>query len=360
MLQEVVRGWLISFIFAGKTNPMIRYFENYSLKKLNTFGTEATARYFFEFTEPSDLQELIFSGTLPSGEQLLILGGGSNLLFVGDFDGWVLHPNIPGITLEREDRNFVWVRAGSGVVWDDFVAWVVREGWGGVENLSLIPGRVGAAPVQNIGAYGQEVSEVIESVSGIDLKTGEMLNINAEECGFGYRNSRFKQELKGSFVITSVLFRLDKFPLLKLGYQGIAESLGNVAETGVAEVREAVITIRRSKLPDPAVTGNAGSFFKNPEVFEDQVKVLNQEYPGMPSYPSKEPGRVKLSAGWLIDQCGWKGYRTGDAGVHERHALVLVNYGKATGRQIFELSEAIRQSVKQKFGVELEREVNLV
>ena len=284
----------------------------------------------------------------------------SNLLFTEDFDGWVLFPHIPGITLEREDRSGIWLRVGAGVVWDDFVAYAVREGWGGIENLSLIPGRVGAAPVQNIGAYGQEVSEVVEMVSGIDLRTGELCHIPAADCGFRYRNSIFKQELKGIFVITSVLFRLDKFPLPVLGYQGVAGALQHIPQPGVADVREAVIGIRRSKLPDPEVLGNAGSFFKNPVVGEALAGSLKAGHPELPVYQSDEEGKVKLSAGWLIDRCGWKGIRRGDAGVHDKHALVLVNYGNATGREIYDLSEEIRQSVLLKFSVLLEREVNVI
>jgi UDP-N-acetylmuramate dehydrogenase len=339
---------------------MIRFFENYSLKALNSFSIEASARYFFEFTEPEDLQELLQSKPAGFLNPLLILGGGSNLLFTDDFEGWVLFPHIPGITIEREDRSGIWLRVGAGVVWDDFVAYAVREGWGGIENLSLIPGRVGAAPVQNIGAYGQEVSEVVEMVSGIDLRTGELCHIPAADCGFRYRNSIFKQELKGIFVITSVLFRLEKFPLPVLGYQGVAAALQHIPQPGVADVREVVIGIRRSKLPDPEVLGNAGSFFKNPVVSQALAGSLKAEYPEIPVYPAGEEGKVKLSAGWLIDRCGWKGIRRGDAGVHDKHALVLVNYGNATGREIYDLSEEIRQSVIEKFGVLLEREVNVV
>ncbi len=339
---------------------MIRFFENFSLKSLNSFRTEASARYFFEFTEAEDLQELLQFRPAGFLNPLLIMGGGSNLLFAGDFEGWVIFPHIPGITIEREDRSGIWLRVGAGVVWDDFVAYAVREGWGGIENLSLIPGRVGAAPVQNIGAYGQEVSEVVEMVSGIDLRTGEFCHIPAADCGFRYRNSIFKQELKGLFVITSVLFRLEKFPLPVLGYQGVAAALQHIPQPGVADVREAVIGIRRSKLPDPAVLGNAGSFFKNPVVSEALSSRLKVNFPDIPVYPAEEEGIVKLSAGWLIDRCGWKGARRGDAGVHDKHALVLVNYGNATGREIYDLSEEIRQSVLDRFGVDLEREVNVI
>ena len=339
---------------------MIRFFENYSLKKLNSFGVSATTRYFFEFTEPADLQEFMLSNLFKANDLRMVIGGGSNLLFLNDFGGLILFPNIPGISIEREDRNHIWVRAGAGVVWDDFVAYVVREGWGGVENLSLIPGRVGAAAVQNIGAYGQEAADVIESVSGIDLLTGEGKLIGSDQCGFAYRNSIFKNELKSSFVITSVLFRLYKFPELQTGYYGVAQAIQHIPAPGISDVRNAVVSIRRSKLPDPEVIGNAGSFFKNPVVSTSQAEKLKSEYPNVPVYPTASDNQVKLSAGWLIDQCGWKGARRGGAGVHNNHALVLINYGNATGEQIFRLSEEIRLSVLENFGVNLEREVIVV
>lgn len=339
---------------------MIRLLERFPLKPMHTFRTEAYARYFFEFTEAADLQNFIKVRPDMTGGRKLILGGGSNLLFVGDFDGLVLYPHIPGIAVEREDRSQVWLRAGAGVVWDDLVEYAVSQGWGGVENLSLIPGNAGASPVQNIGAYGQEVSRVIESVTGVDLRTGELWEISADDCRFGYRSSIFKQELKEIFVITSVLYRLEKFPDLCLHYQGVAERAGSHGQPDVASVRRAIIDIRRSKLPDPEVTGNAGSFFKNPVVDAALAGALKGEYPDMPVYDASGEGLNKLSAGWLIDRCGWKGVRRGDAGVHEAHALVLVNHGHATGRQIFDLSEEIMESVRSRFGVELEREVNVI
>jgi UDP-N-acetylmuramate dehydrogenase len=339
---------------------MIRFFENYSLKRLNTFGISATARYFFEFTEPADLQEFMRSNLFKTNDIRFVMGGGSNLLFLNDFDGLIIFPNIPGISIEREERNHIWVRAGAGVVWDDFVSYVVREDWGGVENLSLIPGRVGAAAVQNIGAYGQEIAVVIESVAGIDLLTGEGWSIESDQCGFGYRNSIFKSELKNTFIITSVLFRLDKFPELLTGYRGVAEAIQHIQKPGISDVRNAVVSIRRSKLPDPEIIGNAGSFFKNPVVSAVQAETFQKEYPNIPIYPGSEGSQVKLSAGWLIDYCGWKGQRRAGAGVHEQHALVLVNHGNASGREIFDLSEAIRQSVFDRFGVELEREVEVI
>lgn len=339
---------------------MIRYIENFPLQHHITFGTPANAKYFFEFTEVGDLQELIRSRPLGEFGPVLVLGGGSNLLFVSDFDGLVIYPNIPGIVPEKEDASHVWVRAGAGVEWDDFVAFTVNKGWGGIENLSLIPGKVGAAPVQNIGAYGQEAADTIESVSGIDLRTGEEWEISAPDCRFAYRNSIFKQELKAKFLVTSVLFKLNKFPQLNLSYDGVARMLEGIAGPTVSDVRNVIVDIRRSKLPDPAIIGNAGSFFKNPVVDADLASRLAEIHPGMPQYVVSDPGKVKLSAGWLIDQCGWKGATRGGAGVHERHALVLVNRGEATGKEIYGLSEEIRKSVLERFGVSLEREVLVI
>ncbi len=337
---------------------MIDFYQNYSLKGAHTFSTEASARFFLEFSEPAELQ-LFLSKHPDLFERVLILGGGSNLLFRDDFPGLVIHPAIPGISLADEDDRQVRIRAGAGVWWDDFVRFAVDRGWGGVENLSLIPGKVGAVPVQNIGAYGQEAAAVIDSVTGISLVSGELMDIPAADCQFGYRESVFKKELNGRFVVTSVVFRLEKKPELKISYRDVAEKLMTRDNITVSTVRDTIVEIRRTKLPDPAWLGNAGSFFKNPVVKNEKVKELQRLSPAIPVYRENE-GYSKLSSGWLIDQCGWKGFRRGDAGVHERHALVLVNYGKATGKEIFELSEEIRQSVFRRFGVDLEREVMVI
>ncbi len=339
---------------------MIRFFEHYSLGRYNTFGVEAMADAFFEFTEAEDLLSYLETNGRVAERPTLVLGGGSNLLLVDDFHGTVIFPNVPGIQVERENRSHIWVRVGAGVVWDDLVQYSVWNGWGGIENLSMIPGRVGASVVQNIGAYGQEVSSVVESVAGIHLHTGASEVLQVDDCAFAYRDSIFKHTLKGAFVVTSVLYRLDKFPELVLGYEGVAERVGAIENPTIVDVRDAVMSIRRSKLPDPKELGNAGSFFKNPVVSAEEAERLLNAFPEMPCYPSASTGACKLSAGWLIDRCGWKGFREGDAGVHKQHALVLVNYGKATGRAIFMLSEEIRQSVFGHFGVDLEREVLLV
>ncbi len=338
---------------------MVRLLKNFSLKSHTTFGIDARAGFFFEFTDLEDLTGFMNLDGEWKDSPVLILGGGSNLLFLNNFDGLVLHPNIPGIKIINEDNSHVWVEAGAGVNWDDLVGHAVFRGWGGMENLSLIPGKVGAAPVQNIGAYGVEAKDLIETVNGFDLKTMSDYSIPAHDCGFAYRDSIFKQKLKNRFVVTSVVFRLHKFPEYKLGYGDLKTETEKHGKVSVQNIRKAVIAIRESKLPDPKTTGNAGSFFKNPVIGLEAFENLKLKFGAFPHYPSGD-GQIKLAAGWLIDQCGWKGYCDGDAGVHRQQALVLVNYGNATGREIFDLSEKIKQSVLEKFGVELEREVNII
>jgi UDP-N-acetylmuramate dehydrogenase len=338
---------------------MIRSYTDFPLKKRHTFGTEASAKYYFEFTEAEDLAGFLASNKEWPNWQILILGEGSNLLFVDDFPGLIIHPNIPGINIVHEDRNNVWLEAGAGVVWDQLVEFSVFHHWGGIENLSLIPGKVGAAAVQNIGAYGMEIQNHIESVTGFDLLTQTEYTYKADGCQYVYRDSIFKNELKNRFVITSVIFKLDKFPEFILNYGDLKTEVEKLGEINLRNIRQAVIRIRELKLPDPAVIGNAGSFFKNPIVEASLAEQLINSHPTMPHYPATDR-KTKLAAGWLIEQCGWKGFRRGDAGVHEKQALVLVNYGNATGREIYELSEEIKQSVQEKFGVELEREVNVI
>lgn len=346
-------------IIFGQISDMIRFQKNFSLKNYNTFGIEARARSFFEFTELNDLTDFVTTDSNWENESILILGGGSNLLFLNDFSGMVIHANIPGIKKVNENQNQVWVEAGAGVNWDELVEYSVFYGWGGMENLSLIPGKVGAAAVQNIGAYGMEAQNLIETVNGFDLKTMSEYSISAHECSFDYRDSIFKQKLKNRFIITSVVFKLDKFPEYNLGYGDLKNEVEKLGAINVRNIRKAVIGIRESKLPEPKIIGNAGSFFKNPVVGNDTAEQLKLKHGNLPVYASTE-GKSKLAAGWLIDQCGWKGYRDDDAGVHEKQALVLVNYGNATGQQIFDLSEKIKQSVFEKFGIELEREVNVI
>lgn len=338
---------------------MIRFSENYPLKNHNTFGIDARAKFYFEFTEPADLFVFTQSNESLRDEPLLLIGEGSNLLLLGDFNGLVLHPNIPGIKEIKEDRQNIWLEAGAGETWDELVQYAVDYGFGGIENLSLIPGKVGAAPVQNIGAYGQEVGNVIELVKGFDLQTSQQVEFTTAECEFGYRSSIFKTKLKNRVVITSVVFRLSKFPEFSLRYGDLERKVNEKGAVNLHTVRQSVIEIRQSKLPDVKALGNAGSFFKNPEVDSQFAANLKEKYAQLPVYQSTV-GKSKLAAGWLIEHAGWKGFREGDAGVHERQALVIVNYGNATGREIFDLSEKIRHSVFEKFGVELEREVNCV
>ncbi len=338
---------------------MIRYDTNYPLKQYNTFGIEASARYYFEFTETEDLAGFLTSGKDWQNWQTLILGQGSNLLFVDDFQGLIINPNIPGIEIVHEDRNCIWLGVGSGVVWDNLVEYAVYNGWGGLENLSLIPGKVGASAVQNIGAYGMEIRNCIESVTGFDMETQTAYTLGVNDCQYAYRDSIFKNQLKNKFVITNVIFKLDKFPEFILNYGDLKTEVEKLGKVNLRTIRQTVIRIRESKLPDPKVMGNAGSFFKNPVVETQNALQLLESYPGMPQYPGSE-NKTKLPAGWLIEQCGWQGFRRGDAGVHSKQALVLVNYGNATGKEIFELSEEIKQSVLKKFGVELEREVIVV
>ncbi len=338
---------------------MIRFFENHSLKQHNTFGIEAKAKYFFEFTEPQDLEEFLNANKSWKEEKLMVLGEGSNILLLNDFDGLVIHPKVPGMTTVFEDRQNEWIEVGAGEIWDEFVQFAVAYQLGGVENLSLIPGMVGAAPVQNIGAYGQEVCSVVEKVKGYDLENGTLAEFSAAECKFAYRNSIFKSYLRNKFIITSVIFKLDKFPLFNLKYGDLQDKVNEKGGENLRNIRESVIEIRESKLPNVKDLGNAGSFFKNPVVTETFAKNLQQKYAGIPVYQGGE-GKVKLAAGWLIENAGWKGKREGDAGVHEQQALVLVNYGNASGKDIFGFSEKIKQSVSEKFSVELEREVNCI
>jgi UDP-N-acetylmuramate dehydrogenase len=338
---------------------MIRFSENQALKPYNTFGVEARARYFFEFTEPEDLDVFIPSNQWWQDVPLFILGGGSNVLFMDNFKGLIMHPNVPGISKVKEDRQNVWLEVGAGENWDDFVMYCVGQQLGGVENLSLIPGLVGAAPVQNIGAYGQEVSEVIERVKGYDLQQKVWMEYPAAACEFGYRDSLFKRELKNRVIITSVVFRLEKFPENRLSYGQVEEKVNALGEVNLYNIRQAIIDIRTSKLPDVKELGNAGSFFKNPVVPVALAEKIRKTYPDLPVYPV-DAEKVKLAAGWLIEKTGLKGHREGNVGVHEKQALVLVNYGGATGNEVYHFSEKLKQKVYEKFEVELEREVNCV
>ena len=331
--------------------------ENISLKAFNTFGIGAVARFFASFSNTAVLNALT---TQHAALSTLLLGGGSNILFTGNYDGLVLKNEIKGIEKIKEDDEFVYIKAGAGENWHQFVLHCIGHNWGGVENLSLIPGNIGASPMQNIGAYGVEIKEIFHELSAYHLTEKKVYTFGLRDCEFGYRESIFKHRYKGQFVILDVTFRLNKKPQFHTEYGDIQAELERmqVRELSIQAVSQAVMHIRRSKLPDPAQIGNAGSFFKNPTVTEEKLAELKVSYPGMVGYP--RPTGIKLAAGWLIEQCGWKGFRRGDAGCHARQALVLVNYGHATGREIYELSEDILVSVRVKFGVELEREVNII
>lgn len=332
----------------------MKVYSDYSLLDHNTFGMNVKAKKYVEYEHVEELKRL-----LPTLEgKVLHIGGGSNLLFKGDFDGTVLHSGIKGICVKSQDEKHVLVSVGSGEVWDDFVAWAVNQGFGGVENLSLIPGEVGASAVQNIGAYGAEAKDVIVEVKAVDLQSGEERVFQNAECDYAYRQSIFKKELKGKYAITEVTFCLAKQPALKLEYGNITSVLEGKTELTVADVRGAIIDIRNAKLPDPKMQGNAGSFFMNPVVSREKFLSLQKDYPNMPFYEVEDG--VKIPAGWMIDQCGWKGRALGRAAVHDKQALVLVNLGGASSDEILTLCDTVCRDVKERFGVEIHPEVNFI
>lgn len=336
--------------------------ENISLRQYNTFGIDVKARHFARFNSTDELEELLTSDPITIGSRLpvLILGGGSNILFTKDYNGFVLKNEIKGVTELHEDNEYVYVKAGAGENWHQFVLYCISRNWAGTENLSLIPGNVGASPMQNIGAYGVEIDDVFWDLEAYHIHDRKIVTFTKSDCGFGYRDSVFKRKFRDQFVILSVTYQLRKKPRFNTSYGAIQQELERmgVKELSIKAVSDAVIRIRSSKLPDPDKTGNAGSFFKNPLVDIDKCQALQSEFPGIIAYPSGDK-KMKLAAGWLIEQCGWKGQRKGDAGCHEMQALVLVNYGNASGDEIYNLSEEILQSVRKKFGVVLEREVNI-
>lgn len=337
---------------------------NVSLKHYNTFGMDVRARRFAEVRSLDDVEPMLqaFEGNC---KDALIFGGGSNILFSKDVDQPVLHIALRGIYKIKESRETVDVRIGAGENWHGFVQYCLDHDWGGVENLSLIPGTAGAAPIQNIGAYGIELSEVFLSLEAIDLTSGDLRTFHRNDCGFEYRNSVFKQNPANPFLITSVTLHLTKpgYHRYHTDYGSISDKLNRMGidnnKVSIQAISEAVIAIRRRKLPDPAVIGNAGSFFKNPVIPKTDYKQLKSHFPDLPHFPVDD-NHVKVPAGWLIDQCGWKGHRRGAVGVHEFQALVLVNYGGGTGDQILGLAQHIQASVKDRFGILLEREVKVI
>lgn len=334
--------------------------ENTPLRHLNTFGIECRARYLATITADDDLRAVRNHGIFRSCDRL-VLGGGSNVLFCGDYDGLILLNKMAGRSVIDENEDWVWVNVAGGENWHQLVTWCVEQGWGGIENLALIPGSVGASPIQNIGAYGVELRDVFVSLEAFFWETGETRVFYHDDCRFGYRDSVFKNELKGQVFITSVTLRLSRRPRVNTAYGNLAALLAErgIARPGIRDVYQAVMDIRQSKLPDPAVTGNAGSFFKNPELPVEQARAILEKHPSAPHFAVNE-NTIKIPAGWLIEQCGWKGRTEGRAGVHEKQALVLVNRGGASGEEIRSLAYKIMDSVRETFGVELQPEVNII
>lgn len=335
---------------------MIKIYDNYPLLSHNTFGIEATAKLFVDFETEEELLSFLGDGYR---SRSLVIGGGSNLLFVKDFDGTVFHSSIKGIEVLEENESDIVLRVGSGVNWDDLVAYTVEKGWGGIENLSLIPGEVGASAVQNVGAYGVEAGELIERVETVAIATATRHSFTKEECSFAYRHSIFKAEEKGLHIITYVTYRLKKKAAFRLSYGNLNEKVAMLGETSLANVRAAVCDIRRAKLPCPSEIGSAGSFFMNPVVDALTAAQLREKYPQMPQYPL-ENGNVKLSAGWLIDRCGWKERPHKNVGVYKHQALVVINRGGAKGSEVLAFAAEVVASVKERFGVILNMEVNVI
>lgn len=331
-----------------------------SLKPYNTFGIDIKAKYFVEIHNESEIKKIFSAGELNSIPKLII-GGGSNILLTRDFEGLVLRISIPGIKILNENDDSVIIKAGAGVIWHDLVLYCIDKNFGGIENLSLIPGTVGAAPIQNIGAYGQELKNVFESLNGIILENSQSAEFMGKDCRFSYRDSIFKNELKDKFIITYVTLKLSKNPVLNIEYGNVKNELEkmNIENPGIKEVSEVICRIRQSKLPDPAIIGNAGSFFKNPEVKEEKYLRLKNEYNDIIGFDVGN-GKIKIPAGWLIESCGWKGKIIGNTGTHSKQSLVLVNYGNASGKEILNLAEEIKKSVFHKFGIELKEEVNII
>ena len=337
---------------------MVRIFENVDISPRNSFGIHQTAAKIIEFDHSAELPE-IFSQHIDN--EWMVMGGGNNIVFTKDIEPTIIFPRSCNIEVISENSQSVTIRVGAGLEWDELVEWAVEHNLWGLENLSLIPSKVGAAPVQNIGAYGAEAKDCITNVEMYSPQTNNFITLAAEHCGFGYRESVFKHSLKGRVIITAVEFRLSKVENPKLNYGDICQEVEKRGGATLRNIREAICTIRRSKLPDPAVTGNAGSFFKNPIVERAIAEALLAEYPNMPHYPAADPEKVKLAAGWLIDQCGLKGYSEGNVGVHSRQALVLINTtGDATGAEVMAFARKVQNTVLEKFGIEIDTEVNIL
>ena len=332
---------------------------NISLKNYNTFGIDARSAYFTEIFSENDLEDLFVNSVFKENKRI-VLGGGSNILFSGDFKGLVIRNNLSGIGLSDFDNERIELAAGAGVIWNDLVKYTIKKNLGGIENLSLIPGTVGAAPMQNIGAYGQEVRNVFHKLEGYFIPEGKKKIFKFEECKFGYRDSIFKRDLKDKFIITKVSLLLNKNPEVDVSYGSVKNEIDKLGKKDITikDVSEIICKIRKEKLPDPSVIGNAGSFFKNPVITFDELEKIKREYRDVVYFPADD-NKVKVAAGWLIEKCGWKGKRIGETGTHQNQSLVLVNYGKATGAEILSVAENIKNSVKEKFGVALHEEVNI-
>jgi len=331
--------------------------ENISLKEYNTFGIDVNAKRFVSITSVYQLQQLI-----KEEKDIFLISGGSNMLLTKDIETLVVHINFKGISIDQQNHNDVYITVNAGENWHEFVLWCVSLNYGGLENLSLIPGNVGTCPIQNIGAYGVEVKDTITKVEAIEIKTGKLVSFSAEECQFGYRNSIFKNKAKGKYILTSVSFKLTKNNhKLNTSYGAIESELSSKGITNptIKDISDAVITIRQSKLPDPKEIGNSGSFFKNPVISKEHFEKLQKNYPNIPSYVISDT-EIKVPAGWLIEQSGFKGKRFGNYGVHEKQALVLVNYGDASGKEIYELAQKIQRTIKDTFDINLEIEVNII
>ncbi len=343
---------------------MIRYQRNTSLLPYNTFGVEAEASHLFFLQSPVELQEMLdfpgFRRMSDDMSNLLVLGQGSNILFTRDYHGVVIRNEIGGINVTDEDESSVVIDVGSGVAWNDLVEFTVSRGWWGIENLALIPGTVGAAPVQNIGAYGVEAADVIVRVRAFHPERREWMVLENRDCDFGYRDSIFKRELRNKVIICSVVFRLSKRAKPVLDYSGIMEELVSmgISDPSAMDISAAVASVRRSKLPDPTILGNAGSFFKNPVISESDYNLLSGKFPCLKAH--RQGDQYKIPAAWLIEKAGWKGYREGSTGCFEKQPLILVNYGGATGREVSALAEKIAESVYSRFALTLEREVNVL
>lgn len=338
----------------------MKVIKNISLKNNNTFGVDVKSKYFVEVYSEEELKQVLNSVEY-SKLKKLILGSGSNILFTKDFDGIIIKNSIPGIKILSENDKSVIVEAGAGVIWDDLVQYCVNKNYGGIENLSYIPGTVGAAPIQNIGAYGQELEETFYELNGVFIADGASQIYNNSDCNFSYRNSIFKNELKDNFVVTSVNLKLRKNPNVNLNYFPVKEEVEkrNIKHPTIKDIREIVIDIRKNKLPDPNEIGNAGSFFKNPVITKESFYLLEKEYPDLKYFIVNESS-VKIPAAWLIEKCGWKGEKIGNVGTHEKQPLVIVNYGNASGKEVYSMAMNIKDEVKKRFDITLENEVNVL